>query len=72
MKLHLEPLVIATNVTQAAFFCLDTMLLTFGFLVMQYNQMTEDANDIASMSISPASRNVGQQQIKIFSLLLLF
>lgn len=51
MKLHLEPLAIAANVTQAAFCRLDTVLLTFGFLVMQYRQMTDKDDHIASVSI---------------------
>ena len=51
MKLHLEPLAIAANVTQAAFCRLDTVLLTFGFLVMQYQKMTGKADRVASHSI---------------------
>ena len=51
MKLHLEPLAIAANVTQAAFCRLDTVLLTFGFLVMQYQQMTDEADHAAATSI---------------------
>ena len=51
MKLHLEPLVITANIMQAAFCCLDTVLLTFGFLVMQYQQMTGEADHAASKSI---------------------
>lgn len=41
VKRHLEPLAIAANITQASFCRLDTVLLTFGFLLMQYNEMTE-------------------------------
>lgn len=51
MKRHLEPLAIAANVTQAAFCRLDTVALTFGFLVMRYQQMTEEGDRAASMSI---------------------
>jgi len=51
MKLHLEPLAIAANVTQAAFCCLDTVLLTFGFLVMQYRRMADKDDSIASAMI---------------------
>ena len=51
MKLNLEPLAIAANVTQAAFCRLDTVLLTFGFLVMQYEQTTDEADCTASKSI---------------------
>lgn len=51
MKRHLEPLAIAANVTQAAFCRLDTVVLTFGFLVMRYQRMTEEGDRAASMSI---------------------
>ena len=51
MKLHLRPLAIAANVTQAAFCCLDTVLLTFGFLIMQYQKMTDEADRVAATSI---------------------
>ena len=51
MKLNLEPLAIAANMTQAAFCHLDTVLLTFGFLVMQYQQTTDEADRTASRSI---------------------
>ena len=51
MKLHLQPLAIVTNVTQAAFCHLDTVLLTFGSLVMQYQRITDEPDHIASTSI---------------------
>ena len=51
MKLNLEPLAIAANVTQAAFCRFDTVLLTFGFLVMQYEQTMDEADCTASKSI---------------------
>ena len=51
MKLHLQPLTIAANVTQAAFCHLDTILLTFGSLVMQYQWMTDEPDHIALTSI---------------------
>ena len=51
MKLHLEPLAIAANVTQAASCHLDIVLLTFGFLIMQYQQLTDEDDHIASKSI---------------------
>jgi hypothetical protein len=51
MKLHLEPLALAANVTQAAFCRLDTVLLTFRYLVMQYQQMTDEGDHVASLSI---------------------
>jgi hypothetical protein len=54
MKRHLEPLAIAANVTQASFCRLDQVLLTFGFLVMQYRSMT-DHEDVAGCSVIIAS-----------------
>jgi len=51
MKSDLEPLAIAANITQAAFCRLDTVLLTFGFLVMQYQKMMDADNLTASTSI---------------------
>jgi len=36
IKWHLEPLAIVVNITQASFCHLNTVLLTFGFLIMQY------------------------------------
>jgi len=45
MKRHLEPLAIATNITQASFCRLDQVLMTFGHLVMQYKSMT-DVDDV--------------------------
>lgn len=44
MKHHLEPLAVAANITQASFCRLDQVLMTFGYLVMQYINMT-DAKD---------------------------
>jgi hypothetical protein len=38
---HLEPLAIAANVTQAAHCGLDTVLLTFGYLVIRYKAMAD-------------------------------
>jgi hypothetical protein len=66
MKCHLEPLAIAANVTQAAFCCLDQVLLTFAFLVMQYRAMT-DAEDLAEcVAIIARLKSAGQRQIKKF------
>ena len=48
MKRHLEPLAIAANITQASFCRLDEVLLTFGYLVMQYQKMQTDADDAAA------------------------
>ncbi|KAF8157696.1 hypothetical protein BJ912DRAFT_866740, partial [Pholiota molesta] len=42
---HLRPLGISANIIQAAFCRLDTVLLTFGYLVWTYRQMN-DAEDI--------------------------
>ena len=41
--LYLEPLAITANITQSSFCRLDQVLLTFGFLVMQYQNLNEDA-----------------------------
>ena len=51
MKLHLEPLAIASNVTQAVVCRLDTVLLTFGFLVMKYKRLSDLADQVASAAI---------------------
>jgi hypothetical protein len=42
VKVYLEPLAIAANITQAAFCRMDQVLLSFGFLVMQYQSLTDD------------------------------
>lgn len=39
--MHLEPLAFAANITQATLCRIDTVLLTFGFLMMQYKLMLE-------------------------------
>lgn len=39
MEEHLEPLAIAANITQATHCRLDTVLLTFGYLVIRYQAM---------------------------------
>ena len=41
MERHLKPLAVAANITQAAHCRLDTVLLTFGFLVVQYRAMVK-------------------------------
>ena len=41
MEQHLKPLAVAANITQAAHCRLDTVLLTFGFLVVQYRAMVK-------------------------------
>ena len=47
MERHLEPLAIAANITQAAHCCLDTVLLTFGYLVVRYQAMADrDVDDL--------------------------
>ncbi|KAF9647431.1 hypothetical protein BDM02DRAFT_3098174 [Thelephora ganbajun] len=51
MKLHLQPLGIATNVTQAPLCRLDTVLLIFGFLVMKYQQMVDNDDRAAPTAI---------------------
>jgi hypothetical protein len=51
MKRHLEPLAIATNVTQASFCRLDQVLLTFGHLVMQYKSLTDPEDTVGCAAI---------------------
>jgi hypothetical protein len=41
MEQHLEPLAIAVNITQATHCRLDTVLLTFGYLVIRYQAMAD-------------------------------
>ncbi|KIK94408.1 hypothetical protein PAXRUDRAFT_12054 [Paxillus rubicundulus Ve08.2h10] len=41
IKMHLELLAFAANATQATICMVDTGLLTFGFLVMQYKAISE-------------------------------
>lgn len=55
MKRHLEPLAVAANITQASFCRLDEVLLTFGYLVMQYKKMQTDAEDVAACNSIIAS-----------------
>src|SRR5271170_974873 len=54
MKRHLEPLAIATNITQASFCRLDQVLMTFGHLTMQYKSMT-DVDDVVGCNAIIAS-----------------
>ena len=68
MKRHLEPLTIAANITQALFCHLDTVLLTFGFLLMQYQHLTDDKDlDAAAAIMESLERRwaVADQQIFI-------
>jgi hypothetical protein len=51
MKRHLEPLAIATNITQASFCRLDQVLMTFGHLVMQYRSMTDPEDVVGCTAI---------------------
>jgi hypothetical protein len=51
MKRHLEPLSVAANITQASFCRLDQVLLTFGYLVMQYLNMTDAEDQIGRDAI---------------------
>lgn len=64
----MEPLAIAANITQAAFCRLDTVLLTFGFLIKQYREMTdgEDLDAAASIIESIEKRwAVAEQEVFI-------
>src|ERR1700683_4825680 len=68
MKRHLEPLAIAANITQASFCRLDTVLLTFGFLLMQYRQLTDEEDFDAAAAITESLERrwaVADQQIFI-------
>ena len=68
MKRHLEPLAIAANITQASFCRLDTVLLTFGFLLMQYRQLTDEEDLDAAAAITESLERrwaVADQQIFI-------
>ena len=51
MKRHLEPLAIATNITQASFCRLDQVLMTFGHLIMQYQSMTDPEDVVGCKAI---------------------
>jgi hypothetical protein len=51
MKCHLEPLAIATNVTQASFCHLDQVLMTFGHLIMQYKSMMDPEDMVGCTTI---------------------
>ena len=51
MKRHLEPLAVATNITQASFCRLDQVLMTFGHLVMQYQSMTDPKDVVGCTAI---------------------
>ena len=68
MKRHLEPLAIAANITQASFCHLDTVLLTFRFLLMQYQQLTDEEDLDAAAAITESLERrwaVADQQIFI-------
>lgn len=58
MEKHLEPLAIAANVIQAAHCRLDTVLLTFGFLVARYRAMIgiEDRDAVVAILASLEKR----------------
>lgn len=51
MKCHLDPLAVAANITQASFCRLDEVLLTFGYLVMQYQQMQVHLSNFLTMQV---------------------
>jgi hypothetical protein len=73
IKQHLELLAIASNITQASFCRLDTGLLTFGFLMMQYRNMTDEEDlDAANAIMESLERRwaVADQQIFIASIIL--
>jgi hypothetical protein len=51
MKHHLEPLAIATNITQASFCRLDQVLMTFGHLIMQYKSVMDPEDLVGCTTI---------------------
>ena len=51
LERHLEPLAIAANTTQATHCRLDTILLTFGYLVMRYRAMVAPEDHVGCMAI---------------------
>ncbi|KAL7281578.1 hypothetical protein ACG7TL_004895 [Trametes sanguinea] len=52
VKLHLEPLAVAANVTQAAHCRLDQVLLIFGFLYRRFSTLPSDlVDDVASRAV---------------------
>lgn len=74
MKRNLEPLAVAANITQASFCRLDEVLLTFGYLVMQYRRMRADEGDAAACDSIIASIEkrwaVSDQEIFVAAVLL--
>lgn len=46
LKQILEPLAVASRVTQATVCHLDQVLLTFGYLIMQYQELLNDSADV--------------------------
>lgn len=48
---YLEPLAVAANITQASFCRMDQVLLTFGFLVMKYQDPKMDQDTVARDAI---------------------
>ena len=51
MERHLKPLAIVANITQSAHCRLDTVLLTFGSLVAQYQAMVDPEDVVACTAI---------------------
>jgi hypothetical protein len=67
VKRHLEPLAVAANVTQASFCRLDQVLLTFGFLVMQYQAMTDVEDHAGCLAIiESVEKRWGKSDQEIF------
>ncbi|KIJ08508.1 hypothetical protein PAXINDRAFT_88772 [Paxillus involutus ATCC 200175] len=67
IKMHLEPLAFAANVTQATICTVDTVLLTFGFLVMQYKSMSEpEDTEVVSAIIQSIKRRWAKCDQEIF------
>ena len=70
LKQILEPLAGASRVTQATVCHLDQVLLTFGYFIMQYQELLKDSADVLVLTLSlPVLRRDGKQLTKSSSLL---
>ena len=70
LKQILEPLAVASRVTQATVCHLDQVLLTFGYFIMQYQEFLKDSADVLVLTLSlPVLRRDGKQLTKRSSLL---
>jgi len=73
MKKHLEPLALAVCITQTAHCCLDQVLLIFGLLYAEYQQLINEGDDSAGlMAILDSIESRWRSVIKRFLLLPLY